>query len=100
MPSIDDSLIEPDAIRTNGLQQVLSKQIAEQLRTLITTDELPAGTRLRERALAEKLQVSRTPLRDALRLLEADGLVTLLPNRGAVVTELTPEKIEEKLDVI
>jgi DNA-binding GntR family transcriptional regulator len=55
---------------------------------------------LRERALAERLRVSRTPLREALKLLAADGLVTLLPNRGAVVAELTPAEIEEKLDVL
>lgn len=81
-------------------QELLSQQIAEQLRTMIATDELPAGARLRERELAEKLQVSRTPLREALKLLAADGLVTLLPNRGGVVTEMTPEVIQEKLQIL
>jgi DNA-binding GntR family transcriptional regulator len=81
--------------------ELLSRQIAEQLRTMIATDELPAGAPLRERTLAEKLQVSRTPLREALKLLAADGLVTLLPNRGGgVVTAFTPDEIAEKLDVL
>lgn len=100
--SIDDApMTEQVAADTSaGTQELLSRQIAEQLRASITTDELPTGTRLRERALADKLKVSRTPLRDALKLLAADGLVALLPNRGAVVTELTREEIEEKLDVL
>ncbi|RCO07823.1 GntR family transcriptional regulator, partial [Bacilli bacterium] len=80
--------------------ELLSEQLAERLRTLIVTDELRPGTPLRERTLAEQLQVSRTPLRDALKILASDGLVRLLPNRGAVVAELTPEQIEEKLDVL
>ncbi|MFS2113847.1 GntR family transcriptional regulator [Herbaspirillum frisingense] len=84
----------------DGAQELLSEQLAERLRTLIVTDELRPGTPLRERTLAEQLQVSRTPLRDALKILASDGLVRLLPNRGAVVAELTPEQIEEKLDVL
>ncbi|WP_197091070.1 GntR family transcriptional regulator [Herbaspirillum chlorophenolicum] len=88
---------EPE--QANG-QELLSEQLAERLRNLIVTDELRPGTPLRERTLAEQLQVSRTPLRDALKILAGDGLVQLLPNRGAVVAELTPEQIEEKLDVL
>lgn len=81
--------------------ELLSRQIAEQLRTMIATDELAAGAPLRERALAEKLLVSRTPLREALKLLAADGLVTLLPNRGGgVVTAFTAEEIADKLAVL
>lgn len=79
---------------------LLSQQIADHLRTLIATDEMVAGQRLRERALAAQLQVSRTPLREALKILAGDGLVTLLPNRGAIVTAPTPQEIQEKLDVL
>ncbi|MDR3438298.1 GntR family transcriptional regulator [Telmatospirillum sp.] len=81
-------------------EDLLSQQIAVRLRTMIAADELKAGERLRERALAELLQVSRTPLREALKILRGDGLVTLLPNRGAVVTALTAEEVQEKLDVL
>ncbi|MFJ3055446.1 GntR family transcriptional regulator [Herbaspirillum sp. NPDC087042] len=86
--------------RQEAAGELLSEQLAEQLRNQIVTDELKPGTPLRERTLAEQLQVSRTPLRDALKILAADGLVKLLPNRGAVVAELTPQQIEEKLDVL
>lgn len=88
------------ASERESVQELLAEQLAERLRDLIVTDELRPGTPLRERTLAERLQVSRTPLRDALKILASDGLVSLLPNRGAVVTELTPDQIEEKLDVL
>ncbi len=61
------------------------------LRDRIRTGELPPGTRLRQEVLAEELGISRTPLREAMRLLAADGLVELEPNRGAVVTALSRE---------
>lgn len=81
-------------------RDLLSQQIAQRLRTMIATDALKPGERLRERTLAEKLNVSRTPFREALKILESDGLVTLLPNRGAVVTMLSASEIQEKLDVL
>lgn len=59
----------------------------------------PAGTRLREEQLAETLGLSRTPVREALRRLESDGLVTLTPNRGAEVVRLGVEDFEEILEV-
>ena len=61
------------------------------LRERIRTGELAPGTRLRQEVLAEELGVSRTPLREALRLLAADGLVELEPNRGAIVATLSRE---------
>lgn len=88
----DDGMAESDTL--------LSAQIAQQLRTLIATDELKPGERLRERALSERLAVSRTPLREALKELAADGLVVVLPKRGAVVSEFSTEQIAEKLDVL
>lgn len=84
----------------NPVDALLSQQIAQRLRTLIATDELKPGERLRERTLAEKLQVSRTPLREALKELAGDGLVVVLPKRGAVVADLGAQQISEKLDVL
>ncbi len=64
------------------------EQTCEILRERIRTGEIPPGTRLRQEVLAEELGISRTPLREAMRLLAADGLVELEPNRGAIVTAL------------
>ncbi|MGI9186430.1 MAG: GntR family transcriptional regulator, partial [Gaiellales bacterium] len=67
------------------------EQTCEILRDRIRTGQLPPGTRLRQETLADELGVSRTPLREALRLLAADGIVEMEPNRGAVVTSLSRE---------
>jgi DNA-binding GntR family transcriptional regulator len=67
---------------------------ARRLRTMIQLGELPPGMRLREVQLCEQLGVSRTPLREALRTLAAEGLVTQLPNRSMVVAGLDPVDIE------
>jgi DNA-binding GntR family transcriptional regulator len=61
------------------------------LRERVLAGEIQGGTRLRQEALAEELGVSRTPLREALRRLAAEGLVEFNPNRGAQVTEVTRE---------
>ncbi len=73
--------------------RVVAPSMVEQtcaiLRERIRLGEIPPGTRLRQEVLAEELGISRTPLREAMRLLAADGLVVLEPNRGAVVVELS-----------
>jgi DNA-binding GntR family transcriptional regulator len=97
-PEQEDENDIPAAI--DPVDELLSQQIAQRLRTLIATDELKPGERLRERTLAERLQVSRTPLREALKELAGDGLVVVLPKRGAVVTDLGAQQISEKLDVL
>jgi DNA-binding GntR family transcriptional regulator len=97
-PDHEDDNDLPHAI--DPVDALLSQQIAQRLRTLIATDELKPGERLRERTLAEKLQVSRTPLREALKELAGDGLVVVLPKRGAVVADLGAQQIGEKLDVL
>jgi len=74
--------------------------VAEQLRRLITEGELAPGARLNERGLGVQLGVSRTPLREAFRLLEADGLVALHPNRGAQVVALSEDDVREYFEMI
>ena len=80
--------------------QPLAQQVAVRIRDMIIQDQLTPGQWIREQALADKLSVSRTPLREALKMLELEGLIRLLPNRGAVVTELTVAEVKEKLEVL
>jgi DNA-binding GntR family transcriptional regulator len=74
-------------------------QLLEALRRRIVSHALPPGTRLREHALASEFEVSRARVRDALSILEERGLVERTPNRGAVVTRLEPERINELFEV-
>jgi DNA-binding GntR family transcriptional regulator len=78
----------------------LPEAAAERLRTLIIEGELAPGARLNERELSERLGVSRTPLREAFRMLAADGLLLQLPNRGAQVLALSREDVRHAFDVI
>lgn len=68
---------------------------AQALRDRILSGDIPAGSRLGEADLAEQLAVSRTPVREALSRLAAEGLVDLVPNRGARVATWTTEQLRE-----
>lgn len=78
----------------------LHDEVADRLRELITRGELAQGERLNERMLTERFGISRTPLREAVKILSAEGLVTLLPNRGAVVTTITRADVEDMFQVM
>ncbi len=69
------------------------------LRQAILTGELKPGERLMEIHLAEKLGVSRTPIREAIRQLELEGLVIMLPRRGAQVAHITEKSMSDVLEV-
>jgi DNA-binding GntR family transcriptional regulator len=73
--------------------------LAATLRDRIINGELAAGTKIDQRAIAEEFSVSRMPVREALRLLDAEGFVTLTPHKGAVVSELSPAQIEEMYEM-
>ncbi|MEO8837003.1 MAG: GntR family transcriptional regulator, partial [Caldimonas sp.] len=79
---------------------ILHQQVKARLRQLIVEGTIAPGTKLNERALAEQLRVSRTPLREAIRMLAVEGLVELLPNRGAVAAQLSPRDIADTFEVI
>lgn len=81
-------------------RQVLHQEVGARLRQRIVEGALAPGTKLNERELAEQLQVSRTPLREAIRMLAAEGLVELLPNRGAVVASLSADDVAHTFEVI
>ena len=78
----------------------LHDQLTGRLRTLIVEGELAPGTRVPERELCDRFQVSRTPLREALKVLASEGLLELAPNRGARVAQLTVEAVEELFPVM
>ena len=69
------------------------------LRQAILRGELKPGERLMEIHLAEKLGVSRTPIREAIRKLELEGLVTMIPRRGAEVARITEKNLRDVLEV-
>ena len=69
------------------------------LRKAIITGELPPGERLMETQLGEKLGVSRTPIREAIRKLELEGLVVMVPRKGAQVAQFTQKDIKDVLEV-
>ena len=73
----------------------LTSAVAERLRNQIIRGEIQEGAQLRQDVIAAQFQVSRIPVREALRQLDAEGLITIVPNRGAVVPELSPDDIEE-----
>lgn len=75
--------------------RILSEHVAVQLREAIINDQLKPGQRIVEREIAEAMQTSRGPVRDALLLLEKEGLVVRYPHRGTFVTELSLEDAEE-----
>ncbi|HVL71277.1 MAG TPA: GntR family transcriptional regulator [Beijerinckiaceae bacterium] len=70
------------------------------LRDCIVQGELAPGARVPERALCERLGLSRTPLREALKVLEAEGLVDIAPHRGAVVRRLSLDEVEATIEVL
>jgi DNA-binding GntR family transcriptional regulator len=74
---------------------ILHGDLVERLRDRMIHGDLTPGTKLNERVLCGELGVSRTPLREALKALASEGLVELLPNRGAVVATLDAERVKQ-----
>lgn len=80
-------------------RQSLTDQIVTELRHRIINGQLPEGTPLRQEKLAAELGVSRVPLREAIRQLEAEGLVVSELHKGTVVSSLSLEEIEELFEI-
>lgn len=76
-------------------RQSLAAAVVERLREKIIDGELREGEQLRQDAIAEEFQISRIPVREALSHLAAEGLITIVANRGAVVSALSPEEISQ-----
>jgi DNA-binding GntR family transcriptional regulator len=89
-----------DAGNRAGEEQTLHDEILTRLRDHIVEGNIPDGGRVPERQLCEMLKISRTPLREALKVLASEGLVELLPNRGARVRVLGERDLGELFDLM
>jgi len=85
----------------DGIQRrYLHDEVAERLRELILSGELEPKERINETELCERFGISRTPLREAIKILATEGLLELLPNRGARVGSVSEAEIEEIIEVV
>ncbi len=82
------------------VRRPLHEEASDRLRDLIIQGQLAAGDRLNERLLTAQLGLSRTPLREAFKVLATEGLVELLPNRGAIVSHMDAGRLSETLAVM
>ncbi|GAB2181262.1 GntR family transcriptional regulator [Denitratisoma sp. agr-D3] len=78
----------------------LYEEVAELLRTRIFTHELAPGSWIDEQAIAEELGISRTPMREALKVLASEGLVILKPRRGCYVAQLSEQDLDEVFPIM
>jgi DNA-binding GntR family transcriptional regulator len=85
--------------RGSGIHGSAPDAVREALRRAISAGEMAPGFQLRQDELAERFGTSRIPVREALRQLEAEGFVTFLPNRGAVVSDLSIDEVIELLEI-
>ncbi len=97
---MDVAVVPPTNVTSLADRRLLHVTVIDQLRDLIVQGDLGPESKLNERVLAEKLGTSRTPLREAIKFLASEGLVELLPHRGAVVAPLKPEKMKEVFVVL
>jgi DNA-binding GntR family transcriptional regulator len=86
---------DPSPVLSLGSHPSLRERIATHLREAIVSGDLPAKTRLMEPELARRLGVSRTPLREAIRQLEAEGFLSTIPRMGTFVAEVTARDLED-----
>jgi DNA-binding GntR family transcriptional regulator len=90
----------PKALASTKLRTVtVAEAAAEELRRKIMSGEYPEGFQLKQDALAVEMGVSRIPIREALVQLEGEGLVRIVPHKGAVVSELSISEIEELFEL-
>lgn len=85
---------------TKILQRNLYREVADRIGDLIEQGELAPGDRISEKQLCDRFGVSRTPLREALKVLASEGLIELLPNRGARVVRLTMKMVKDTYDLM
>jgi DNA-binding GntR family transcriptional regulator len=89
-------MVDPTPLRPASLHE----EVAARLRTMVFERQLPPGAWIDELSLARDWHISRTPLREALKVLAAEGLVTLVPRQGCRVTELSEDDADELFPVM
>lgn len=100
-PPINPVPVNPvAAARTSLAAPALYEQVAERLRTRIYEHELAPAAWIDEQSLADEFGISRTPLREALKVLAAEGLVVLKPRRGCYVAALAERDLDEIFPVL
>ncbi len=78
----------------------LAVQLADALREMILEGMLPEGEKIREKEMTERFGVSRTPLREGMKMLAAEGLIDLIPNRGAIVSRQSHAELADTFPVL
>ncbi|QJE02454.1 GntR family transcriptional regulator [Massilia forsythiae] len=96
IPGLDDNAFPVPKLE----RQHLHDTVVEHLRNLIVEAVLPPGTKLNERELCETMGISRTPLREALKVLAVEGLIEIFPNRGASVYKMSQAEIWETFEFV
>lgn len=81
-------------------RRYLHDEVADRMRELIKSGEMEPKERINESELTERFGISRTPLREAIKILATEGLLELLPNRGARVASITEDELEDVIEVI
>lgn len=92
--------MEPDSTEDHGADRTIPAAIADQLRREILNGTLPPGTQIKERDNADRLGISRTPLREAVRILAKEGLVTLRPLRSPIVAAPSLDEVRDEIAVL
>jgi DNA-binding GntR family transcriptional regulator len=88
-----------NAVQERGPQPLSAEQVCERIRSAILSGELKPGAKLTEQDLAAEFEVSRTPVREAIRQLEVERLVSRIPFVGVTVTQLRPQEVIELLEI-
>lgn len=97
---VNEMTLPPSPALPKLERQRLHDTVVEHLRNLIVEAVLVPGMKLNERELCETLGISRTPLREAMKVLAAEGLIEIFPNRGASVSKMTESEIWETFELM
>ncbi len=95
VPEMDDTALSGTEVKVDEADE----SVYAQLHSIIVAGELPDGAWLRETSLAERFGVSRTPIREALNRLAAEGLVEISRNKGAQIVSFSPDEVTDLYDV-